>query len=177
MRSPPRTTFATRTQSRTEDDAVVDAVWTVTVTLHGTSKWRDAFPSIPEVSAELFIDEQMRAQIFAMKMTPCARNSLSLLGNAIEFKTRQGKDVVMSIVLPRSAEEMPAHKMGVLGRGMQTVSPEDHQVLRRLILSAYRLYARHYAVEAQHPSWWPSAGYCTADALDGCIVDCVNRAD
>ena len=177
MRSPPSTTFATRTQSRTEDDAVVDAVWTVMVTLHGTSKWGDDFPAIPEVSAEFLFDEQLRAQIFAMEMTPCASNSLSLPGNTIEFKTPQGKDVVMSIVLPRSAEEMPAHKMGVLGRGMQTVSPKDHQVLRRLILSAYRLYARHYAVEALHPSWWPSAGYCTADALDGRIVDCVNRVD
>ena len=73
---------------------MVDAGWTVTVTLHGTSKWRDDFPSIPEVSAELFIDEQMRAQIFAMVMTPCASNSLSLPGNTIEFKTPQGKDVV-----------------------------------------------------------------------------------
>ena len=177
MRSPPSTTFATRTQSRTEDDAVVDAVWTVTVTLHGTSKWGDDFPAIPEVSAEFLFDEQLRAQIFAMEMTPCASNSLSLPGNTIEFKTPQGKDVVMSIVLPRSAEEMPAHKTSVQGRGMQTVSPKDHQVLRRLILSAYRLYARHYAVEALHPSWWPSAGYCTADALDGRIVDCVNRVD
>ena len=100
--------------------------------------------------------------------------SLSLPGNTIEFKTRRGKDVMMSIVLPRSAEEMPAYKMGVRGRGMQTVSPKDHQVLRRLILSAYRLYARRYAVEAQHPSWWPS-GYCAADALDGRIVDAVYR--
>ena len=61
--------------------------------------------------------------------------------------------------------------MGVSGRGMQTVSPKDHQVLRRLILSAYRLYARHYEVEAQ---LWPS-GYCAADALDGRIVDAVYR--
>ena len=40
----------------------------------------------------------MRAQIFAMKMTPCASNSLSLPGNTIEFKTRRGKDVMMYIV-------------------------------------------------------------------------------
>jgi hypothetical protein len=174
MRSPPpSTTFATRTQSRTEDDAVVGAGWTVTVTLGGTSKWDHAFPAFPEISTEFLIDEQMRTQIFDMEMTPRVSNSLSLPNNTIEFKTPQGKDVMVSIGLPRSAEEMPACEMVVRGRGYATVSPKDHEVWRRLILSAYRLYARHYEVEAQHPSWWPS-GYCAADALDGRIVDCVS---
>lgn len=184
MRSPPSITFVTPAQSRTEDDAVVD--WTVTVTLH-TLELGDAIPDIPEVSAEFRIDEEMRAQLFDMKMTPHVSNRLSLPGNTIEFKTRQGEDVMLAVVLPRSAycpeashmqvEETPACELFVRGRGGHlTVSPADHQVLRRLILSAYRLYARHYEVEAQHPSWWPS-GYCAADALDGRIVDCVLRDD
>ena len=70
---------------------MVGAGWTVTVTLGGTSKWDHAFPAFPEISTEFLIDEQMRTQIFDMKMTPRVSNSLSLPNNTIEFKTPSGE--------------------------------------------------------------------------------------